>query len=329
MMKLLLPILLLFLMVLPVSADQQGDSVEPSSEATAERNKTIKEYLFGSQELGWGDLDWELDLYYSNISINIPLDGSPIPVITDKSEFEVYRDLWFSSLIPRFMLFEAAVMPMPLLGVGLKKYARDFYGMADIGPRQNVIQWITAGHEEPYAFSLFLGDMVKFVKPGEERLSSNKGYMGYLVSYSNQYIHNNVMFPDHSLEVEWKMKGERNFKDEKLSWSFRMGGEVHQNPDIANTVYLGFRRSNLDFRVNPLEFLRNSSFDVRWDLGIKNGHLLRQEYVLGKRYPIKSWGVALTLDLGLIWQANERYSGRMRELDAPNFSLVLRPNIQF
>jgi len=316
-----------FLLLSLVSVVHAGEPARPQQFPPSER--TLKEYLFGSQELGWADLDWETDLYYTNVSLNIPLDGSPITTVADQSEFEVYSRLMLNSLVPRFMLVEAAVMPLPLAGVALKEYARDFYGIADIGRNQNVIQWLTAGFEEPYAFSVFLGDMIKFNQPGEERLSSNKGYMGYLFSYSNQHIRNNVLIPDHSLEAEWKMKGERSFKDEKLSWSFRLGAKMHENQNIANTFYVGFRRSNLDFRVNPLEFLRNSTFDVRWDVGAKHGDLLRQEYVLGKKFPIKSWGVALKLDVGMIWEDPARYSGSLRDTNASNFTLVLRPNIQF
>ncbi len=321
---LLLLFIMLQLLVLPAFAE------EASSEKQSEQyTKSIKEYLFGSYPLGWADLDWELDLYYTNLSLNIPLDGSPIPHVADRSEVEVYSRLWLDSLVPRFMVLEAAVMPMPLLGIALKEYTGDFYKTADIGRNQNVISWITAGFEEPYAISVFFGNMVKFDKPGEKQLSSNKGYMGYLLSYSNQHIINNVMIPDNALEAEWKMKGERDFKDEKLSWSFRLGAKVHENRDIKNTFYIGFRRSNLDFRVNPFEFLRNSTFNVRWDIGSKNGDLLRQEYVLGKTFPIKSWRVALKLDIGLIWEDPARYTGSLRQIGDSNFTVVLRPNIQF
>lgn len=313
---------LLLLFSLPVVTAQ-------ADESGGQSQRTLKEYLFGSKPLGWADLDWETDLYYSNVSLNIPLTDTPIPEVNDEDELEVYGRLWLSLFKPRFLMLEAAVMPMPLVGVGLKEYARDFYGVADIGRSQNVIHWITAGFEEPYALSLFVGDMVKYVKPGEAKLSSNKGYMGYLLSYSNQHIRNNVMVPDHSLEAEWKMKGERSFRDEKHSWSFRLGAKVHDNPNIADTFYVGLRRSSLDFQINPFEFLRNSSFDVRLDIGAKQGNLLRQEYVLGKIIPIKSWGVALKLDLGLIWEDPARYSGVLRQMDAPNFSLILRPNIIF
>jgi len=304
-------------------------AAETSTADSSPREKSVREYLFGSKQLGWADLDWETDLYYSNVSLNIPLTETPIQDLSGKGELEVYSKLFLGSLVPRFMLLEAAVMPLPLLGVALKEYATDFYTTADIGRDQNVIQWITAGFEEPYAFSLFVGDMVRFSKQGEEQLSSNKGYMGYLFSYSNQHIKNNVLIPDNSLEAEWKLKGERSFRDEKLSWSFRLGAKIHDHPDIANTFYLGFRRSDLDFRVNPIEFLKNSTFEVRWDISAKTGALLRQEYVLGKKFPIKSWGVALKLDAGVIWEDPARYSGHLRDMDAGNLTVVLRPNIMF
>lgn len=322
-------LLLLFCFVLTAAVSQVAEAGADSLQQPQAQEKTLKEYLYGSHSLGWADLDWESDLYYSNISLNIPLTDAPIPQVADESELDVYSKLWLNALTPRFMLIEAAVMPLPLVGAGIREYARDFYTIANIGRNQNVIKWLTAGFEEPYALSLFFGDMVKFSKPGEERLSSNKGYMGYLFSYSNQHIKNNVLIPDHSLEAEWKMKGERNFKEEKLSWSFRVGAKVHDNPNIANTVYVGFRRSNLDFRVNPFDFLRNTTFDVRWDIGTKRGGLLRQEYVLGKKIPIKSWGVALKLDVGVIWEDPARYSGNLRDVNDSNFSFVLRPNIQF
>lgn len=293
------------------------------------QESSLKEYLFGSKQLGWADLDWEADLYYSNLSLNIPLSTAPIQDLSGKGEVEIYSKLFLDSLVPRFLLLEAAVMPLPLVGVGLKEYAPDFYRTADIGRDQNVIQWVTAGFEEPYAFSVFIGDMVRFSKQGEERLSSNKGYMGYLCSYSNQHIKNNVLIPDHSLEAEWKLKGERSFRDDKLSWSFRLGAKIHDNPNIANTFYLGFRRSDLDFAVNPLEFLKNSAFEVRWDIGAKSGGLLRQEYVLGKTFPVKSWGLAFKLDAGVIWEDPERYTGALRDQGASNFTVVLRPNIIF
>lgn len=276
------------------------------------------------------EFGWELDPYYSNVSLSIPLTNEPIPEISGKDEFAVYRHLFKNALFPRFILLEAAVFPMPLLGVSTKKYTPEFYRLFNVGSRDlNLLEAVTAGFQEPYAFSLFFGDLVSFVKPGEEKICSNKGYMGYLFSYSNQHIKRNVLVPDHNLESEWKLKGDRIFADEKLSWSFRVGAKTHENKDISNTVYLGFRRSNLDFSADFLSFLDNSTIDFRWDFSIKDGRPLRQEYVIGKKIPISRWRVAMKLDVGFIWEDPETYSGKLRDTNHQSVVAVIRPNIEF
>lgn len=276
------------------------------------------------------EFGWELDPYYSNLSLSIPLTDAPIPEVTDKNETAIYRQLLKNAFSPRFLLLEAAVFPMPLLGVGTKKYAPDFYSRFDVGSDDgNLLEAVTAGFQEPYAFSVFFGDMVSFVKPGEEKVCSNRGYMGYLFSYSNQHIKHNVLIPDNSLESEWKLKGDRIFAEEKLSWSFRVGAKIHDNPDITNSVYLGFRRSNLDFSADFLSFLDNSTIDFRWDFSARNGHPLRQEYIIGKKIPIAAWRVAMKLDVGLIWEAPSSYSGKLRDSDYQAVVAVFRPNIEF
>lgn len=276
------------------------------------------------------ELDWELDPYYSNISLSFPLTDTCIPEVTEKSEVAIYGKLLQNILNPRFVLLEAAVFPMPLLGVGTRKYAPDFYRSFNVGNRDlNLFEAVTAGFQEPYAFSIFFGDLVNFVKPGAGKSSSNRGYMGYLFSYSNQHINRNVLIPDHNLETEWKLKGDRIFAEDKLSWSFRIGSKLHSNTDISDTVYIGFRRSNLDFRADIFSFINNSSFDFRWDFSMKDGRPLRQEYTVGKRVPLAKWHVALKLDVGFIWEDPNNYSGRLRNSDHQNFVAIIRPNIDF
>lgn len=276
------------------------------------------------------EFGWELDPYYSNVSLAIPLTNTPIPEVTEKNEFEIYSQLLQNAFFPRFMLLEGAVFPMPLLGVATKKHTPEFYRAFNVGSSDlNLLGAVTAGFQEPYALSLFFGDVVSFVKPGEEKTCSNRGYMGYLFSYSNQHIKHNVLIPDNNLESEWKMKGDRIFAGDKLSWSFRVGAKIHDNPDITNSAYLGFRRSNLDFSADFLSFLNNSSIDFRWDFSMKDGHPLRQEYTIGKKIPVPKWKVAMKLDVGFIWESPSVYTGKLHDNDFQAVSAVIRPNIEF
>ena len=271
----------------------------------------------------------ELDAYYSNVGLHIPLTDAPIPDVGETDELKVYKGLFLNSLSPRFMLLEASVFPMPVLGTYLKTNHRSFYDSASVGEDLNLISVVTAGFQEPYSLSLFFGDIATFVKPGEKRNDNNKGYMGYLFTVADKHIKNNVLISDKSLEIEWKTKGEKNFSDEKLSWSFRLGAKLHENKEIADSLYIGLRRSNLDFNYRILSWLRNSTYDFRWDFSSKNGEILRQEYILGKKIPFKDYKFAMKLDFGLIWQNFRAYSGELRDMTRNEFQVVLRPNFQF
>jgi len=275
------------------------------------------------------ELTTELDAYYSNVGVHIPLSDTPIPDVGESDELSVYNQLFLNSLTPRFMLIEASVFPMPVLGTYLKKNHRGFYDSAGFGDDVNLIGSITAGFQEPYSLSLFFGDIATFVKQGEARNGTNKGYMGYLFTVADQHIRNNELIQDKSLEIEWKLKGEKNFSDEKLSWSFRLGSKLHDNSNIADAAYIGLRRSNLDFNSTMLSWLKNSSFDFRWDFAAKDGTILRQEYIIGKKMPLKSHQVALVLDFGLIWQNYRSYSGNLRDMERNSYTIAFRPNLQF
>jgi len=109
------------------------------------------------EEHGQTEIMWELDPYYSNVSANIPLTSKPIPTITSDNEAVIYQELIKGSLIPRYMLFEASVYPLPVLGTHLKRRSPDLYSRGRIeGTNVNLIDSVTAGFQEPWAVSVFL-----------------------------------------------------------------------------------------------------------------------------------------------------------------------------
>ena len=72
-------------------------------------------------------LELELDAYYSSVDVVLSLTDKPIPDVGEKGEFEIYKDLLLSSHIPRFLVLEASVTPMPCLGVFIRENAPGFY----------------------------------------------------------------------------------------------------------------------------------------------------------------------------------------------------------
>ena len=266
----------------------------------------------------------EWGAYYSSIGLFVPISEDPFPDGGRLEESDVYQQLWERSWRPNVVAFEASVYPMPIAGVWLRKEHPDFYDR-----RPSLIQAVTAGFQEPWAVSAFFGSQMKFNRPGEDEKGTNRGYVGYLVSGGTKHIKSNVLVEDHWLELEAKMKGERNFRDDRLDWSFRVGGRVNGNHDIANTLHFGFRRSNLDFKSRALSWLDNSRIDSFTEFAAEGMGLVRQEIIFGKKYPVQSMKIALELDFGVIYERANKYSGDLAPLARTAFTLVFRPNIVF
>jgi len=283
------------------------------------------------EEKPQAELLQEWGAYYSSVGLYVPLSDDPFPDGGQMAEWEVYRQLFERSYRPNVLVLEASVYPMPMLGVWLRSHHPTFYDNATLGGGNdlNLVQAVTAGFQEPWAASIFFGNQMKFSRPGETGRDTNRGYMGYLVSAGKKHIKENVLIDDDWVEAEWKMKGERKFEQERLTWSFRLGAKFNRNPDIADTIYVGINRSSLDFTSPFLSFLANSTLKLFTEIPTDGVTLLRQELVFGKKYPIESARLAWELDFGLIYERASKYSGALSPLAKTSYTLVFRPNIVF
>lgn len=273
---------------------------------------------------------WEWDPYYTDVGINIPLTDKPIPTITSDSEAVIYRNLIEGSAIPRYMTLEASVYPMPILGTYLKKHAPGFYSHGQIGGSSiNIIDSITAGFQEPWAVSMFFGNIAKLVRPGETRAGSNFGYTGYLISGGTKHIKHNVLIDDNWYELEWKIKGKRDYPDEKMSWSFRLGGKFNDNTNVTDVFYFSIHRSNLDHRAPFLNWLKNTAVDIKVQFSQLSGQVVREEFIFGKKYPIKGQSYSATLNFGFVWESPDEYMGTLRDRNKSLLTLLIRPSVEF
>lgn len=266
----------------------------------------------------------EIGAYYSSIGLYVPISDDPFPDGGRLEEGDVYRQLLERSWKPNVFALEASVYPMPLAGVWLRKEYPDVY---EISP--SLIQAVTAGFQEPWAISAFFGSQMKFTRPEEIERGTNRAHLGYLVSAGKKHIKSNVLIADDWLEAEWKMKGERIFREQRLEWSFRAGGRYNGNRDIADTLHIGIRRSNLDFKSPFLSWLDNSRVDLFTELAVDGLQLVRQEVIFGKKYPLESRKYALELDFGLIYERASKYTGDLAPLAKTAVTVVFRPNIVF
>jgi len=275
-----------------------------------------------------GEWEYELDPYYSNVAYFKTLDDSPIPELGKRTEAEVYKDLFYRSYLPRFVLVEASINPMPVAGVILKSEAAEsIYDNMKVTQELNLVEVVTAGFEEPYAISLFLGNMVRYDAADDSGIKS-KGFMGYLASYGHLHIRKNKLVQDRWGEFEWKIKGDQILSDRELSWSFRTGFKVHDNPYITDEFYVAIKRQRLQETGDIFSWVQNGGIEFKYRMSADTGATIGQQLIIDKKIPIKSKGWVVSLGLGVIRDTPRKYKGPLI-IDESSTSFVLRPSISF
>lgn len=285
------------------------------------------------------ELDYELDPYYTTASVFLSLTDEPIPHVGEKGELEMYlallpRAFSPSQLVPRFIVLEASVNPLPCLGLVVRDRWPGFYGDAEVYRNLNWVKAVTAGFEEPYAVSILGGQFVNFDVAGRDDVKG-KGYGGLLVSVGTHHIKDNQLYRDDWIEIESKVKGDRKSPVKKLSWSFRVGAKFHSNPYIADIVYLGLRRSRLDFVESPDLVFANLGFEYRFDVAVDRIAAdglrpARHVLLVDKKLLLPRTKLALTLQAGFVYTLADAYRGPLaRSGQREDFQFVLRPNLDF
>ena len=276
----------------------------------------------------------ELDPYYSAVGIYNSLTGKPIPHLEVKNELEIYRELISKFYLPRTLILEASINPLPYAGTLIRKHQPGFYSDMQWTSNMNVVQAVTAGFEEPWALSLFLGNVVSFDTINKPFQGKRNGYSGMLLNYGNWHIKDNILVKDDWLELEGKLKGEQILEDRSLRWSFRGGAKFHSNRHIADSFYLGFRRSRTDFRETGHFLLNNSGFEYVSDFSQEKLEPIRHKFTVDKKFPAKNKRMALTLGIGFVWTADKKYSGPLSggaagEHKPNSFQFLFQPNLEF
>jgi len=281
--------------------------------------------------VGRTQIELYLDPYYSALNYTFPLTSDSIARLDADGERNLYGVLFETLPFPRDFLIEASVNPLPLGGVVMRREAYGAYNQASFG-EVNLVQALTQGFPEPWAVSLFFGNVVNLVSSQDSGKIHGIGYSGFLATYGNEHILANRMVDDHWLELEVKLKGDDLRKTRKLGWSFRAGVKEHSNEDIRSVWYLAVRRSRTDFQESGFSLLRNGYLEFRMDLDqndLPRPTVLKYSLVVGKKIPFASGKAAFTLDLGLIRQENSGYRGDLADFEPAQWMLVLRPNVEF
>jgi hypothetical protein len=298
-------------------------------------NNFIRVFLFLSilNNLCADDLieyDYEVDAYYSNISAFIDLDrDNNITDATNYTETQVYTKLILNTFNPNIFLLEVAVHPMGVGGLYFRQNHEDMYEKSKIEDF-NLVKAVTAGFEEPYSLSFFVGRMMVFKNKKDDHIGNNRAYMGYLITIGDYSIKDNLAHYDKWYNLEFKLKGTRNKDDRDLDWSFRVGTRIHNNTDFVNSIYIGARRSSIDYKKSVWSVINNSAFSAMVGVSAETFELSDAELILEKKWPL-NWSekVSFGLGIGYLYNSGEKYSGALKDEGIDNHQLILRPNFKW
>jgi hypothetical protein len=268
---------------------------------------------------------FNLGAYYTSAGLYLPLTSSPTPNVGEQGEAEIYGALLRRALQPRDLVLEASLNPMPCLGLAAHEWNWG-YRRADVPGDLNLVRVLTAGFQEPFAVSVFLGNVADYQVPGRDDVHG-RGYLGLLVSGGLFHLVDNTAVEDRWLEAELKLKGDRNSEEARLSWSFRGGVKLHSSRWVADHGYLGLRRSRVDAEGRSF-LLDNSGVEYRFDLSLQ-GRPLRHFFLVDKKWPLGRGRVALVLGAGVLWESGAAYRGPLAERAGRRFQALLRPNVVF
>jgi len=284
--------------------------------------------LFAEEKVTTFEL--QLDPYYSAIGVYNSLTGKPIPHLKGKSETEIYKRLLSKFYMPRTLILEASINPLPYGGALIRKHYNSFYNDSQVSESLNLVKAVTVGFEEPWAFSIFLGNVVSFDSIKSDFLGKRKGYSGLLLDLGNKHIKDNILIDDNWVQMELKLKGEQILKDRSLTWSFRVGTKFNEHRDIVDSFFVGFRRSRTDFKESRNFWMNNSGFTYASYFSQDTLKPIKHIFIVDKKFPFKKSRKAFCLGLGFVWESNNKYSGNLTTQDtSTNFQFLIRPNLEF
>lgn len=286
--------------------------------------------LSGTAAVPKSEFTWDIEPYDSNLRLNASLTGKPIPTIKSDDYATIFRDLMEDSLVPHYLQLQADVYPVPILATWLKSHSPHTYNKGDLANTGvNLVESSSTSYQDPWAVSAFFGNIANLQLPDKAQTDNNIGYSGWRISAGAQHLKDNVIIQDRWYKLEWQIRGVLDGQDEKLSWNFRIGSKFNANPYVTDVTYIGIERNNLDLQRPFLGWLNNSHFDLELSFSHDGGRVVREQLIVGKKYPFPDQGYAITLDVGVVWDSPYEYSGPLRDSPKSDLTLVLQPSIEF
>jgi hypothetical protein len=292
-------------------------------------------------EIGKTELLLEFDPYYMPLGWIIPLTGDPVPVLELEHEQQVYWHLLGHLFSFQTVVLEVSGYPLPLLGAGIRAWMPEFYRACTIFPGFNLVESLTTSYfQEPYAVSLFWGQVVNFTTTKDifihiisnqavTNVYAGNAYSGLLFTYGSHHINHNLLIPDDWLEIEIKMKGTRFNSQIEMSWNYRFGERLNFNPEIKSYLYFWVKRDHLDKKLSEFSLIYNCFLEFFIWFSTDDWRFMKSMVMYGKNFPVADGQLVLGIGLGVIWNITPMYTGSLYDSEWTEFQLLVVPIIRF
>lgn len=284
-----------------------------------------------------------LNIYKTYVPFYVHLERNRKSTIWRKgNELEIYANLSQRLLFPRYLVVQFTVYPTASLSSFMETERYSDYQRFDLALNINLIRSIGAGDEEPYAFSLLMGNILFLAYEdsiSQKLKQSGSALAGLLFSTGGHQIYNNIYLHDLWYQLELILTGNlKEHRKRKLAWNFRFGIKVHQNDFFNNEMTMAIERDHSDSRAHPWSLSKNSVFKLNTHIpfGSMNGKIALPRYLIlvGKKLPITvmSRSIFATLSFGVRWERIRQFNHYLKEFEpfsSNQVTWLVQPNIEF
>ena len=298
-------------------------------------HSTVKGFHVG------GQITFDLYKPFASIFVNLKRYQKPL-ALQQGEEIDIYSRLGRKIFVPGYLLFQATGYPLSALSSYLETDHRTQFNKFTIYEDINLLRSFSSGFEEPYAFSLFAGNVLflaYYDSSQTKRKQSGSALAGFLISTGKHQIYNNIYLHDNWYQFELMLIGNLNEPQKRrASWNFRFGVKLHHNPLLRDMFTFSMERSHTDWSKTCLSLTRNSIFKYKAHFPIPGSkdrtRAAFQLMTFGKKFPAnvldRKLFLVLSLGFRLEWVRNyERDSGQFDEHPARQLIWLIQPNIEF
>ncbi len=299
---------------------------------------------FHSKPLGYhvgGQLTFDIYKPFTSIYLNMKRLQKPV-ALQKGEEGEIYLRLGRRLIFPSYLLFQITGYSLSALSSYAETDRYNTYHRFTVYSDLNILRSIGVGFEEPYAFSIFLGNVLFLAyqdSAANQLKQSGSAVAGFLISMGKHQIYNNIYLHDSWYQIELMLVGNLNEpKRRKILWNFRIGAKFHQNEFFRDAFTISIERSHTDWRSTSWSLVKNSVFKyqaylpIPWfeDRNRAASHLI----TYGKKFPINLFHrkVFFVLGVGMRWEWVRLYDHNLDQFDSdPKSQLtwLIQPNVEF